>query len=94
MDSILQKKKQCCICGRWENLDSHHVYSGANRKRSEKYGLKVWLCHSEHHIFGKNSVHRNADIDRKLKKAAQKKAMLHYGWSVEEFIKIFGKNYL
>ena len=46
------------------------------------------------HIFGENAAHRNARINRKLQAFAQKKAMEHYGWDVERFIKEFYKNYL
>jgi hypothetical protein len=39
-------------------------------------------------------IHFNRKLDIKVKRWAQEKAMKHYGWSEEEFIKIFGKNYL
>lgn len=98
MESIIQKDKtHCFICGmnsNFEPLDEHHVFGGANRKKSEKYGLKVYLHHSSCHIFGKNSVHVNAKVDRAVKRIAQKRAMKHYGWTTEQFIEIFGKNYL
>lgn len=98
MDSIIQTDRgHCFLCGMNRNLeplDCHHVYEGVNRKKSEKYGLKVYLHHNKCHIFGKESVHGNAKIDRALKAMAQKRAMQYYGWSVEEWIKIFGKNYL
>lgn len=97
-ESIIQKDRtKCFICGmnaNLEPLDCHHCFGGALRNKSEKYGLKVYLHHSRCHIFGENSVHVNAKIDRKLKQIAQRKAMKYYGWTVEEFIKIFGKNYL
>lgn len=98
MDSIIQKDKtRCFLCGMIgyvEPLDKHHVFGGALRKKSEEYGLTVYLHHSRCHIFGDNSVHKNARINRKLQAFAQKKAMDHYGWSVEDFIKEFYKNYL
>lgn len=98
MDSILQTDKtKCFLCGRNANLgplDCHHIYGAANRKKSEKYGLKVYLHHNQCHIFGKNSVHRNNEINRALKAKAQQKAMEYYGWTVDEFRNIFGKNYL
>jgi hypothetical protein len=56
--------------------------------------LTVYLHHSRCHIFGDNSVHKNARINRKLQAFAQEKAMEEYGWSVEDFIKEFYKNYL
>lgn len=98
MKSIIQTDKEhCFICkmnSNLEPLDEHHVFGGSNRKLSEKYGLKVYLHHSRCHIFGKGSVHQNAEINRMLKSIVQKRAMRHYGWTVEDFIKIFGKSYL
>lgn len=98
MESIIQKDKtHCLICGmntNLEPLDCHHVFGASNRKKSEQYGLKVYIHHNKCHIFGENSVHKNAKVDRALKKVVQKKAMKHYGWTTEEFIAIFGKNYI
>ena len=98
MKSIIQEdKERCYLCGMntyFEPLDEHHVYSGANRKLSEKYGLKVYLHHSRCHIFSKTAVHQNVTINNALKAKVQKIAMEHYGWTVEDFIKLFGKNYL
>lgn len=95
---IQQDKTHCYICGKnakadYHGLDEHHCYGGAYRKLSEKYGLKVYICHSECHIFGKNSVHQNTEIDNALKARVQQIAMKHYGWSIDDFRKIFGKNY-
>ena len=94
MKSIMQKEKRCCICGTTNNLHEHHVIHGnANRKLSEKYGLKVWVC-LEHHT-GNNGVHNNAYLDDELKKQAEIKWLLYdYDRSINDFIKIFGKNYL
>ena len=98
MDSIIQKDKtRCFLCGLIgyvEPLDKHHIWGNALRKKSERYGLTVYLHHNRCHIFGENSVHKNAKLDRKLKAHAQKKAMEHYGWSIEDFRKEFYKNYL
>lgn len=99
MKSIIQEdKERCYLCGMnayFEPLDEHHVYGGANRKLSEKYGLKVYLHHSRCHIFNpKTAVHANEKLNRELKADVQAKAMEHYGWTVEDFIKIFGKSYL
>lgn len=94
MKSIIQKEKECFICGRVHGLDEHHVFGGARRKLSEKYGLKVWLCHNTCHIFGNRSVHKNAEADRFVKAAAQRCAMEEYNWSIEDFIGIFGRSYI
>lgn len=96
MKSILQEEKDCCfLCKRRdEPLDEHHIFAGGNRSLSERYGLKVYLCHSRCHIFGECAVHCNAEVDKVLKRYAQKKAMERYKWTVDDFISIFGKNYL
>ena len=98
MQSIIQDDKtRCYICGRSENgdpLDKHHVFGGAMRSKSEKYGLTVYLHHTQCHIFGANSVHKNAEINNALKAKVQAKAMKYYGWSVDDFRNKFYKNYL
>lgn len=93
MKSIIQNDKRCYICGSNRWIEEHHVYGGANRKLSEKYGLKVYLCHYCHNE-PPNGVHHNAEVSKMLKAKIQDKAMKYYGWSVEEFRRIFGKNYL
>ncbi len=95
--SIIQpEKKRCYLCGcnaraDYFGLDEHHVYGGPNRYLSEKYGLKVYLCHGRCHL---NGVHKSADINNFLKAEVQKIAMVHYGWTLERFIEIFGKSYI
>lgn len=96
MRSIIQEDNTYCyICGRnanFEPLDSHHVYFGiANRKLSETYGLKIYIHHNTCHL---NGIHKNSQLDKKIKAEVQEKAMEYYNWSIEDFIKIFGKNYL
>ena len=47
--SIVQSEKECWFCGARARLEEHHIFAGtANRRISEKYGLKVWLCHRHH----------------------------------------------
>jgi hypothetical protein len=54
----------------------------------------VYLHHNKCHIFGGRSVHGNARVDRRLKRYAQRIAMEHNGWTVDDFRDIFYKNYL
>lgn len=91
MKSILQNEKRCFFCNSSQWLEEHHCFGGANRKLSEKYGLKVWLCHNHHNEppFG---VHHNAENMRKLRAAAQ--AKFEETHTREEFMRLFGKNYL
>lgn len=92
MKSIMQDEKQCFLCGTTLNLHCHHIlYGTANRKQSEKYGLKVWLC-QEHHT-GSTGVHFNKTLDLHLKKIAQEKFNAVYGAN-KSFLEVFGKNYI
>ena len=87
-------------------LEEHHIFEGINRKASEKYGLKVYLC-KYHHTGDENGssgavhAHPNTGADLWLKKKGQ------YAWerrfakhlheseeANEEFREIFGKSYL
>jgi hypothetical protein len=101
LKSIIQEDREhCFICGRnahadYFGLEEHHVFEGyGRRKLSEKYGLKVYICGDRCHRNGKDSVHGNAKVDRAVKEVVQKRAMEYYGWTTQEFIEIFGKNYI
>lgn len=88
MESILQKEKRCFICGRTGPLDEHHCISGiSNRRVSEKFGLKIYLCRSCH------KLHDNSKFEKEIKQFAQKEWEKRYG-NTDDFIKIFGKSWL
>ena len=92
MKTVLQTNKECFVCGTTNNLESHHVFGGtANRKVSERYGLKVWLCH-EHHT-GNTGVHFNPELNQQLHEIAQRFYEAHYG-TREDFRRDFGKSWL
>lgn len=92
MKSIIQKEKECYICGTTSNLQEHHcLYGTANRKKAEELGLKVWLCR-EHHT-GDSGAHFDKGMDLFLKRLAQMHFEGRYG-SRELFIQVFGKSYL
>lgn len=89
--------KCCWLCGRngsSDPLDRHHIFGAANRKKSEKYGLVVYLCHNDCHIFGAEAAHQNADTAQRLREYGQRKAMEEQGWTKEDFIREFGRNYI
>lgn len=100
MKSIMHNKQEhtCYLCSLLcgddsvkENLHEHHVIHGwANRRLSEKYGLKVYLC-IYHHEIGSEAVHNNAELNRLLKENAQR--AFEKRWPGEKFAKIFGKSY-
>ena len=102
MDSIIQKDlTKCYVCGCSGNLHKHHIiYGTANRKNSEEYGLTVMLCPA-HHNMSNNGVHFNKKLDLKLKQLAEKTWIerfaskdISYEDKIEEFIDVFGRNYL
>jgi Zn-finger protein len=89
--SIIQDEKQCYFCGRVTGLETHHVFGGvANRPISEKYGLKIWLCHECH--TGNEGAQYDKMKNLQLKQDAQ------YAFEREhtraEWMKLIGKNYL
>lgn len=78
--SIMQREKECYICRELvgaemslpdTGLEMHHIFGGtANRKLSEKYGLKVWLCHA-HHNEPPEGVHHNKVVMQMLHEEGQ-----------------------
>lgn len=63
----------CYVCGGRAD-EMHHVMHGADKKKSEMYGLMVPLCRSCH-----NKVHHvDGEYDRMLKVDAQRAFIRHY----------------
>lgn len=95
--SIMQlDDNECYLCGANGTMDYlhwHHVFGGSNRKNSEKYGLKVRICGQQCHENGPNAVHMNREVDMKLKEDGQRAFEARHG-TREDFMRIFGKNYL
>ena len=93
--SILQDDiTHCFLCGRCDRkLDRHEVFPASNRQKSKRYGLWVTLCHYPCHL-GKDGLQYNADRAKGAKIFAQVQAMRTYGWTIDDFRKKFGKNYL
>ena len=87
------QKDICYICGKYCRTENHHIFFGkGNRDLSDQYGLTVFLCiycHKE----SKEAVHRNKDTRRMLERLGQKEFERQIG-PREEFIQIFGSNYL
>ncbi len=99
--SIMQDKEagQCYLC-RLLHRDysikpvrqEHHVMGGtANRKLSDKYGLTVYLD-PDHHLYGPEAVHKNAEVAKILHREGQKAFERNY--PDLDFYTIFRRNYL
>lgn len=73
-----------------KGCQKHHVFGGvANRPKSEKCGLFIWLTLKQH-----DYLHKHPKEMLGIKKEAQKSFMEYYDKTVEEFIEIFGKSWL
>ena len=93
MTSIVQdlSDERCFLCGSTVNLELHHIVHGtANRRLSTMHGLTCWLCRNHH--TGKFGVHRQAELNRQLQAVAQ--TAFEKTHTRQEWMKIFGKNYL
>lgn len=88
--TILCTSASCAICRRSNvHLQRHEVFHGANRTKSKNYGLWLNVCMDCHAL-----IHRDGDLDRALKRQAQRHAMTVYKWTESDFRKRFGKNYV
>lgn len=97
--SILQKRDGTCYLCILRNgdhrkhrvLHEHHIFGGPNRIHSEEEGLKVYLC-PEHHLTGPAAVHRCQETQNILHQIGQQEFEKNH--TREEFMNIFGRNYL
>lgn len=73
-----------------KGFQKHHIFGGrANRPKSEKYGLFVWLSEEQHRYLTDHPLE-----NLKLKKIAQATFMKYYNKTKDEFREIFGRNYI
>ena len=92
MKSIMTTEEdRCFICGRYGQMEHHHIFGGANRINSEKYGLVVPLCHNCHNE-PPDGVHFNRERMDDLRAQGQRK--FESISDHDTFMKIFGRNYL
>lgn len=89
---VVPSLDRCMICGA-APAQAHEVFYGSYRAKSKEHGLVVPLCYSHHHGTSMG-VHYNKDLDLKIKQQAEKVWLQKNDATVEDFIKLFGKNYL
>ncbi len=94
-----QSHKQCLLCMVLEDdfsekpIHDHHIVFGtANRKVSEKLGLKCNLCEERHHEYGPEAVHLNRYNDLLLKYMAQ--TIFEYKHTRRDWMAAVGKSFL
>ena len=83
--SIIQPEepRQCYLCG--------SVFGAYNRRKSEKYGLTVLLCHNCHNEPPRGAHHCKQTMDY-LHRVGQQ--AFEDTYPDKDFISIFGRNYL
>ncbi len=86
---------KCFVCSSYQEMEEHHCMGGrtGNRKTSRKYPeLQFTLCHDCHR--GTNGVHgkNGATLTLKLKRIGQTRFVAKHG--MDEWMRIFGRNYL
>lgn len=91
--SLIQDTMQCYVCGTTQNIHTHEVYFGKNRKKSIEDGCCVYLC-GRHHNQSNEGVHFNHKLDIELKKQMEICWLKCYNKNVDDFISRYGKNYL
>ena len=91
--SLLSNERECLICKTPCDLHKHHIYFGHGyRELSEKYGCWCYLC-GRHHNLSNMGVHFNRPLDLRLKEECQRAFEAKVG-TREEFMRIFGRNWL
>ena len=84
---ITNKLDICYVCKQNKREDWHEAIEGKNRQTSMKYGLVIPICRKCH-----EKVTNDKTLQEKLHKVGQKAFEKHY--KTENFIQVFGKNYI
>ena len=81
---IVENEPYCQLCGS-PYIELHHVYEGRNRNNSTKYKMIVPLC-KKHHTWVHQTNYKGfkEEYQRRFEETHTR----------DEFIKIFGRNYL
>lgn len=92
--SLLSDDVECIVCRTTRDLHIHHVYPGVGRRKiSEREGCWCYLC-ARHHNMSNQGVHFDKSLDLRLKAMCQSAWEQKTGKSTQEFIRLFGRNYL
>lgn len=85
--SILTKDLEHCYICKAKKEDIHELLGGKNRKVSMQYGLVIPVCRKCH-----EKIENDETLKEKWHKVAQKEFKRYY--KSENFVQVFGKNYL
>lgn len=68
----------CFLCGNWEELEEHHIFTGALRPLSTKYKATVRLCPWCHRLDG-DAVHKSRATREYIQDYGQRLVMAKQG---------------
>lgn len=86
----MREKRECPLCGRWDYLETHHVFEGAGRRAiSDRLGMTIDICPACHH-----SIHAKPAAWAWLKERTQRDFMNRNCLSEDEWITEFGRSWL
>lgn len=90
LPSIVKTERECYICKRTGDLARHEPLDGIGRRsKSKELGLWVYLC-PYHHAMS----HNDRQLQDELREDCERAALRQYGWTTQDFINEFGKNYI
>lgn len=83
---ITNDLEHCYMCGA-KKEDIHEIFAGRNRQVSMKYGLVIPVCRKCHDLIPKSK-----SLTKSLHEVGQKAFEKRY--KTENFVQVFGKNYI
>lgn len=92
LHSVFTDDMDHCLFTGSAPVERHHIFGGAYRSKSEKYGYVVPL-RPDLHPNGAQAGPQRKEIDTALKQMAQRHFEEHHG-TREQFRQEFGKSYL
>ena len=91
--SIMQDDSSYCWrCGKHGSTERHEPFGNALRDKSKALGMWLPLCR-ECHRTAPDSAHKSRATADAMRQATQQAAMLSYGWTMDEWMRRFYKNY-
>lgn len=85
---MIDSNKVCYLCGD-RATDTHHIFNGAMRNKSEQYGAVIKVCRECHDL-----IHKDYTLRESLKSEFQHRIMVDKNMNISQWIDTFHKNYL
>lgn len=83
---------RCMVTGAERDIERHHIFGGADRKRSERYGFIAPLHASVHPNGARLTASNWAELDHWLKRKCQEYFIANIGSRAEWYVQ-FGRFY-